>query len=137
MSDYSLSNQIACGEDGAICRSSVERANAGFIHLVLGFFLTIMMFFGLAFEGQAVENQAKENSWHWQVQRVSGRVVVETKQGETLVVKRGMTVRKGWKVKTGKGRIAFSRGKEKFMISPNSVVTLEPKGILVKRTVIF
>ncbi|WP_269582403.1 FecR domain-containing protein [Roseibium sp. Sym1] len=62
---------------------------------------------------------------------------METKAGETVAVKRGMTVRKGWKVRTGSGRVVIRRGGEKFVVSSGSVVTLEPKGFLVKRMVVY
>ncbi|MEP4770223.1 MAG: FecR domain-containing protein [Roseibium sp.] len=71
------------------------------------------------------------------VKRVVGTVTVELADGETKTLKKGTLVRKGWKVSTGRGRVVVTRGKEEFLIGPNSIVTLEPKGFLIKRTVIY
>ncbi|MEP5623510.1 MAG: FecR domain-containing protein [Hyphomicrobiales bacterium] len=64
-------------------------------------------------------------------------MTVELADGQTKTLKRGSLVRKGWKVSTGRGRMVVTRGKEEFLIGPNSIVTLEPKGFLIKRTVIY
>jgi len=71
------------------------------------------------------------------VERVSGRVIVETASGETFTAKQGMIVRKGWKVRTGSGRIAIHRDKERFTVAPGSVVTLQPRGILIRKMVLY
>jgi len=79
----------------------------------------------------------KTRRGHWQVERVSGRVQVETRTGDRFRAQKDMIVRRGWKVKTGSGRTVFSRGAEKFVVSRGAIVTLEPKGILIKRMTVY
>ncbi|WP_417709563.1 FecR domain-containing protein [Roseibium aggregatum] len=105
--------------------------------MAASFLLAALAIFWFSQQALSQDTDANGAQWHWSVERVSGRVMVETREGETFALKRGMTVRKGWKLKTGGGRVVVSRGKESFVVSPNSVVTLEPKGVLIKRMVVY
>ncbi|EAV43912.1 hypothetical protein SIAM614_12328 [Stappia aggregata IAM 12614] len=105
--------------------------------MAASFLLAALAIFWFSQKALSQDTDANSAQWHWSVERVSGRVMVETREGETFALKRGMTVRKGWKLKTGGGRVVVSRGKESFVVSPNSVVTLEPKGVLIKRMVVY
>ncbi|MES0879028.1 FecR family protein [Roseibium sp. SCP14] len=95
---------------------------------------TILFF---SFDARSAESQGARNGWHWYVERVSGRVIFEIDNGKKLVAEKGMRIQRGWTVNTGHGRIIIGRGKERFTVAPNSVVTLEPKGFLIKRTVLY
>ncbi|MEE4012235.1 FecR domain-containing protein [Roseibium sp. FZY0029] len=107
------------------------------LRVTASFLLAALAIFWFSQQAFSQDTDADGAHWHWSVERVSGRVMVETREGETFALKRGMTVRKGWKLKTGGGRVVVSRGKETFVVSPNSVVTLEPKGVLIKRMVVY
>jgi len=126
--------------DGVSVSAGVRAADGGRLRpaqVWASFFMAFLLMFGFSLDARSEDGVNQDNSWHWKVERVSGRVQVETKTGESFVAERGMVVRRGWKVKTGGGRIVVARGKEKFTISPRSVVTLEPKGFLIRRTVLY
>ncbi len=107
------------------------------MRLAASLLLAALMAFWFSQQALSQDVETGGTPWHWSVERVSGRVMVQTRTGETFAVKRGMTVRKGWKIKTGGGRVVIKRGEETFVVSPNSVVTLEPKGVLIKRMVVY
>lgn len=99
--------------------------------------IALLVVFWSALEVRSQEQQDTVSGRHWGVERVRGHVTAETADGDTMVLKHGMTVRRGWKVSTGRGRVTFGRGQERFTLAPNTVATLEPKGLFISRTVIY
>lgn len=111
-----------------------EPSDTRFLMQLVSVFVATLILFWFSVEARS---QEAGSGWHWQVERVSGRVIVETASGDTFAAKQGMIVRKGWKVQTGSGRIVINRNEERFTVAPGSVVTLQPKGFLVRKMVLL
>ncbi len=137
-----MSNKINVNRSGQASSMAAKADDVGQfwdrrMRLAASLLLAALMAFWFSQQALSQDVETGGTPWHWSVERVSGRVMVQTRTGETFAVKRGMTVRKGWKIKTGGGRVVINRGEETFVVSPNSVVTLEPKGVLIKRMVVY
>ena len=137
-----MSNKINVNRSGQASSMAAKADDVGQfwdrrMRLAASLLLATLMAFWFSQQALSQDVETGGTPWHWSVERVSGRVMVQTRTGETFAVKRGMTVRKGWKIKTGGGRVVINRGEETFVVSPNSVVTLEPKGVLIKRMVVY
>lgn len=93
-----------------------------------GIVTIILMCITLAFAGNATAMDQASSQNSWKIIKMSGEAWVASDKPEPVSLNKGMHVKNGDKLRTGRnGRILLKRGEETIMVSPNSAIALPAK----------